>query len=475
MPLLSVALAVALMLVLVAWVKLDAFLALLLTAFAVGLVNGLGALGTLRSILAGLGATLGGVTLVLVFGAMLGALVDSSGAARVITQRLVARFGPRRVQLAMVLTGFLVGLPMLYNAGFLLLIPLVYTVAAQTGLSVVWVGVPLAAALSVTHGFLPPHPAPTFVAFAYGADVNRTLAAGLVAAVPACLLGGVAFARLVPRSIADRARPRVEAVGGAEPSGATQGAAPVPAPSFLASVTTLLVPVLLMLVGSVVDVLAGTAGIDAMRADAGGAAARAQLAAQVPDARMQAVVLAAKFLGNANVALGIALLVALWTLGRGRGRPMEALMRDLNRATGGIAMILLVIAAGGALSQVLRDGGVAQWISERATGLRWNPLVVAFGIASLLRLAVGSATVAGMTTAGLLAPTVAASGVRPELMVLATGAGSLMFSHFNDTGFWMFKEYFGLGLRDTFATWSVMEVIVALAGLGAALVMQALL
>ena len=308
MPLLSVALAVALMLVLVAWVKLDAFLALLLTAFAVGLVNGLGALGTLQSILRGLGATLGGVTLVLVFGAMLGALVDSSGAARVITQRLVARFGPRRVQLAMVLTGFLVGLPMLYNAGFLLLIPLVYTVAAQTGLSIVWVGVPLAAALSVTHGFLPPHPAPTFVAFAYGADVNRTLAAGLVAAVPACLLGGV-----------------------------------------------------------------------------------------------------------------------------------------------------------------------AGWISERATGLRWNPLVVAFAIASLLRLAVGSATVAGMTTAGLLAPTVAASGVRPELMVLATGAGSLMFSHFNDTGFWMFKEYFGLGIRETFATWSVMEVIVALAGLGMALVMQAFL
>jgi gluconate transporter len=465
MPLLSVALAVALMLVLVAWAKLDAFLALLLTAFAVGLVNGLGALGTLQSILKGLGATLGGVTLVLVFGAMLGALVDSSGAARVITERLVARFGARRVQYAMVLTGFLVGLPMLYNAGFLLLIPLVYTVAARTGLSIVWVGIPLAAALSVTHGFLPPHPAPTFVAFAYGADVNRTLAVGLVAAVPACLLGGVAFARLVPRSIAEKARPRVEAVGG------TAGAAPpVAAPTLATSVATVLVPVILMLLGGVVDVLAGTAGIDAMRADAD---VRAQLAAQVPDPRLQSLVLAAKFLGNANVALGIALAVALWTLGRRRGRPMEALMRDLNRATGGIAMILLIIAAGGALSQVLRDGGVAGWISERATGLHWNPLLVAFGIASLLRLAVGSATVAGMTTAGLLAPTVTASGVRPELMVLATGAGSLMFSHFNDTGFWMFKEYFGLGLRETFATWSVMEVIVALAGLGAALVMQA--
>ncbi|MFL5582046.1 MAG: hypothetical protein ACJ8AO_16900, partial [Gemmatimonadaceae bacterium] len=137
-------------------------------------------------------------------------------------------------------------------------------------------------------------------------------------------------------------------------------------------------------------------------------------------------------------------------------------------------MILLVIAAGGALSQVLRDGGVAQYVTTRVTGLQWNPLLLAFGVAALLRLAVGSATVAGMTTAGLVAPMVTASGVRPELMVLATGAGSLMFSHFNDTGFWMFKEYFGLGIRDTFATWSVMEIIVALVGLGVALALQAL-
>ena len=153
---------------------------------------------------------------------------------------------------------------------------------------------------------------------------------------------------------------------------------------------------------------------------------------------------------------------------------MDAVMKDLARSVSGIAMILLVIAAGGALSQVLRDAGVAQWVSARAVGFHWNPLLVAFALASLLRLAVGSATVAGMTTAGLMAPTVAASGVRPELMVLATGAGSLMFSHFNDTGFWMFKEYFGLSIRDTFATWSVMEMIVALAGLAAALAMQAL-
>lgn len=464
MPLLSVAVAVGLMLLLVAAVKLDAFFALLLTAFVVGLVNGMDVLAVLQSVLRGLGATLGNVTLILAFGAMLGALVDTSGAARVITDRLVSRFGRRHVQVAMALTGFLVGLPMLYNAGFLLLIPLVYAVAASTGLSIVHVGVPLAAALSVTHGFLPPHPAPTFVAFAYGADVSRTLAVGLVAAVPATIFGGILFGRML--------RQRGTPVATVATAGAID--APRNAPGFAISVATILVPVALMLFGGVVDVLAGTAGIDPLRAGATSAAVQAELTVAVPDPGLRALVVAAKLLGNASVALLVAVLVALWTLGLRRGRTMEALMKDVGRSVGGIAMILLVIAAGGALSQVLRDGGVAQYVVAQVAGLHWNPLVMAFGVAALLRLAVGSATVAGMTTAGLMAPAVATGGASPELMVLATGAGSLMFSHFNDTGFWMFKEWFGLSIRETFATWSVMEVIVALVGLAAALGMQAL-
>ena len=461
MPLLWLGVAVLLVLLLVTVAKLDAFFALLFAAFAVGLLNGLDLLGVLRSVLAGIGATLGSVALILVFGTMLGSLVGSSGAAHVITSRLTARFGRRHIQLAMALTGLLVGLPMLYNAGFLLLIPLVYAVAASTGLSLVYVGVPLAAALSVTHGFTPPHPAPTFVSFVYGADINRTLLAGLVAAVPACLLGGVVFARMLP----DRAM-------GTPATRTDAPATAASAPGFATSVAVILVPVLLMLLGAVVDVLAGTAGIDPMRADGD---VRAQLAAAVPDPALRALVVAGKFLGNANVALLVAVLVALLVLGVRRGRAMPDLMRELGGAVGSIAMILLVIAAGGAFSQVLRDAGVAKYVAAQAAGLQWNPLVLAFGVASLLRLAVGSATGAGMTTAGIMAPAVAASGVRPELMVLATGAGSLMFSHFNDTGFWMFKEYFGLSIRDTFATWSVMEMIVALVGLAAALAMQAVL
>lgn len=459
MPLLSVAAGIALLLVLVLAVRLDAFFALLITSFAVGLLNGMGPLAVLDSVLKGVGATMGSVALVLVFGAMLGRLLDESGAAHAIVQRLTALFGPRYIQFAMAAAGLLVGLPMLYNAGFLVLIPIVYALGAATGLPLTYLGVPLAAALSATHGFLPPHPAPTFVAFAYGASVGRTLLAGLAAAVPACLVAGVGFARLLP------------ARASTPPAGlyAPRAVDAAPLPGFGVSVGTVLVPVVLMLVGAVVDVAAGTAGIDPGR---DGAAFGARLAAAVPDARLRAAVVAAKFAGNANVALFAGVLAAVYTLGVRRGRAVDDVMQSLARAVGGVATILLVIAAGGAFSQVLRDGGVADYVTRRATGLHVDPLLLAFGVAAALRLAVGSATVAALTTAGILAPVALAGAARPELMVLATGAGSLMFSHFNDTGFWMFKEYFGLTVRQTFATWSVMEVLVALVGLATALLLN---
>ena len=462
MPFVSVLVAIVLLLLLVLVVKLDAFFALILAAFAVGLLNGMDALGVLQSLLKGIGATMGSVALILVFGAMLGKLVGESGAARAITQWLVARSGRRGAQLAMAATGLLVGLPMLYNAGFIVLIPLVYALSATTGLPIIYLGLPLASALSVTHGFLPPHPAPTFMSFAYGANVNRTLAFGLVAAIPACLVGGIGLTRVLRRiamrDIAPPAALRDTIVVGEQAL-----------PGVGVSLLTMLAPVLLMLAGALTDVATGTAGIDSSRPDFDAA-----LASAVPDPRLRWLTVAMKFLGNANVALMVSVFVALYTLGRRRGRTMPQLMESMRAAVAGIAMILLIIAAGGALSQVLRDAGVGDYVARRAAGWRLNPLLLAFGIASVLRLAVGSATVAGMTTAGLVAPLVAASGVRPELMVLATGAGSLMFSHFNDTGFWMFKEYFNLSIPETLASWSVMEMTVAIVGMAMVLLMQAL-
>jgi gluconate transporter len=463
MPLVSVLAAIALLLVLVLVVKLDAFFALILTSFAVGLLNGMDPLSVLQSVLKGIGATMGSVALILVFGAMLGKLIAESGAAQAITERLILRAGPRRVQLAMSGTGLLVGLPMLYNAGLLVLIPLLYALSATSGLSLLYLGLPLASALSVMHGFVPPHPAPTFMAFAYGANVSRTLALGLVAAVPACLVGGIGLSRVLQHF-------RMRHVSPPPALHEAVRIEPGKLPGVTVSLFAVLLPVLLMLLGALVDVVAGTTGIDPSRPNFDFGAA---LATAVPDPAMRAFVLTVKFLSNANVALMAGVLVALYTLGIRRGRTMAELMPSLGQAVATVAMILLVIAAGGAFGQVLRDAGVGDYVARRAGGMRLNPLLLAFGVASLLRLAVGSATVAGMTTAGLMAPMLAVTGASPELMVLATGAGSLMFSHFNDTGFWMFKEYFNLSIPETLATWSVMEMTVALVGLGMVLLMQA--
>jgi gluconate transporter len=463
MPLVSVFAAIALLLVLVLVVKLDAFFALILTAFAVGLLNGMDPLSILQSVLKGVGNTMGSVALILVFGAMLGKLIAESGAAQAITERLIMRAGRRGVQLAMSGTGLLVGLPMLYNAGFLVLIPLVYALSATSGLSLLYLGLPLASALSVMHGFIPPHPAPTFMAFAYGANVSRTLALGLVAAVPACLIGGIGLSRVLQHF-------RMRHVSPPPTLHETARIERGDLPGVGISLFAVLLPVLLMLLGALVDAATGTTGIDPSRPSFDFGAA---LATAVPDAATRGFVVTTKFLGNANVALMAAVLVALYTLGIRRGRTMAELMPSLAQAVSSVAMILLIIAAGGAFGQVLRDAGVGDYVSRHAAGMRLNPLLLAFGVAALLRLAVGSATVAGMTTAGLMAPMLAVSGASPELMVLATGAGSLMFSHFNDTGFWMFKEYFNLSIPETLATWSVMEMTVALVGLGMVLLMQA--
>lgn len=460
MPLLWVAVGVALMLVLLLVVKLDAFFALLLTSIVVGLLNGMDLLGVLQSILRGIGNTMGNVALMLVFGAMLGRLLEESGAAQSIATRLIDLTGMRHVQFAMAATGFLVGIAMHYNAGFLVLIPIVYTVAITTGLPLVYLGLPLASALSVTHGFTPPHPAPTFLALLYQADVNRTLLVGLIAAIPACLIGGVLFSRLV----------KVRAMS--PPPGLVRGA-PLERdalPGLGISLFAALVPVLLMLANAVVDISLGTSAIDPFRP---GVDFKGQLAAAVPNPALRSLVTSLKFFGNASVALMIAVFVALYALGIRRGRKMEDLMKSLSGSVGTIASIILIIAAGGAFSQVLRDGGVSDYITKQAAGIELNPLILAFGVAALLRAAIGSATVAGMTAASVLAPTALGTDVPPELMVLATGAGSLMFSHFNDSGFWMYKEYFNATIKETFQTWSVMEAIVALVGLGVALAMNA--
>ncbi len=438
MPLIIIIAGIVLLFFLISVYKISAFLSLLITSFAVGLLNSMEPLTILQSITAGLGSTMGSLALIIVFGAMLGKLLEESGAAYQITNKLVDLFGLGKIQIAIMITGFLVGLPMIYNAGFLVLIPLIYALASSTKLPLIYVGLPLCAALSVTHGFLPPHPAPTSIAFIFHADPNLTLLYGTIVAIPSIIIAGPLLSRfymnwkLMPPKELFVARDFTEAE----------------LPSLGASLITALSPIFLMLSGSIL-----------------------QMALPVESSNIKIL----KFFSDPTIALFFAVFIGVYLLGIRKKRKMSDLMKTLSDSSSSVAMILLIIASGGAFKQVLVDSGTAEYIKEIASGFNVSPLVLTWLVASLIRFAIGSATVSCITAAGLTLPLIEGSGVSRELMVIATGAGSLMLSHFNDTGFWMFKEYFNATIKQTFAVWTVMETLIGITGLIGVLILSYLI
>ncbi|MCK5442751.1 MAG: gluconate transporter [Maribacter sp.] len=435
MPLLIVIFGIVLLFLLIARLKLNAFIAFIIVSLLVGVAEGMEFLKVVDSIRDGLGETLGSLVMILGFGAMLGKLVADSGAAQRITIELVHKFGKKNIQWAVVLTGFIVGIPMFYSVGFVILVPLVFTVAATTGLPLIYVGLPMLAALSVTHGYLPPHPAPTGIAVMFNADIGKTLLYGIVVAIPAIIIAGPLFSRTIKKI---EATPIKEFLN---PKILTDEEMP----STTTSILTALLPVILIGIASLVDILA-------------------------PDGSIIKEITA--IIGNPVIALLLSVLVAIYTLGLARGRKMKELMDSVSSAVAGITMVLLIIAGAGALKQVLIDSGVSEYIGDMLKGSTISPLILAWLIATVIRVCVGSATVAGLTAAGIALPLLSTSGVSPELMVLAIGSGSLMLSHVNDGGFWLYKEYFNLSVKDTLRTWTVMETTVGIMGLLGVLVLD---
>jgi len=385
-----------------------------------------------------MGSTLGFLVMILGLGAMLGKLVADSGAAQRITSSLVSRFGRKNIQWALVLTGFIVGIPMFYSVGFVILVPLVFTVAATTGLPLLYVGLPMLASLSVTHGYLPPHPAPTAIVVLFHANLGKTLIYGLVVAIPAIIVAGPMFSRTIKNV---HATPMKEFIS---PRILTDDEMPGTATSIL----TALLPIILIAMATL---------------------GRLFLSEDLP------VVKIMSFLGDPVIAMLIAVLVAIFTLGLGRGRKMKEVMESISGSIAGITMVLLIIAGAGALKEVLVDSGVSDYIAAMMKDSTVSPLLLAWGITAIIRVSVGSATVAGLTAAGIVAPLIAGSGVPAELMVLAIGSGSLMLSHVNDGGFWLFKEYFNLSVKDTLRTWTVMETTVGIMGLLGVIALNAIL
>jgi gluconate transporter len=428
MPLLIVALGVLVLLALIL-LKVKPLYALLLVSVLVGLAQGLSIIQTFQSLGLGIFDTLKNIALVLCLGAMLGKMIETSGAANQITHTLLKWFGKENISWAVMLTGLIVGIPLFYNAGFVILIPLVFSIALSANVPILVVGIPMAASLSVTHGFLPPHPGPTAIAAIFHADLNKTLMYGLIITIPAIILAGPVFSKTLKRvkvwpSIS---KPPPEKI-----------AMPIPSLSFFIA----LFPVALIAASGLLGYwFPSYAGVF-------------------------------KWIGHPGVALSIALVLAIYFFAIKKDQSVQSVGKDLVQSIKDIVFIVLVIAAGGGFKQVLIDSGVGGYIKELTTGLMLSPLLLAWSVAALLRVSLGSATVAGLTASGIVLPFAMQAGVHPELMVLAVGAGSLFFSHVNDTGFWMFKEYFNLSLKQTLLSWTMMETIVSLAGLGGVLILD---
>jgi len=386
------------------------------------------------SIQKGIGSLLGDLVIIIVMGAMLGKLVAESGAAQRISDVLMGIFGIKNVTWAMMLTGLVVGIPLFYNVGFVLLVPLVFTVSYQYKLPAVYVGMPLLAALSVTHGFLPPHPSPAALVAQFDANMGLTLVYGLFIAIPTIIIAGPFFAKFLKNIDA-----RPLSTFQAKPKEENE------LPGTFNSFFSALFPVFL-LIGTTV------------------------LSFQVNETHYLYPYI--KFVGDPGMVMLISLLLASYTLGIRMKFKIEQLMDIYVIATKDIAMILLIIAGAGALKEVLMASGVSIEIADALQGWDVHPLILAWTITAIIRVAVGSATVAGLTTAGIIAPMVGGGVVDPNLLVLSIGAGSLMFSHFNDGGFWLYKEYFNLSVKDTLKSWTLMETIVAVVGLLGVLVLD---
>ncbi|WP_077037650.1 GntP family permease [Pelomonas sp. KK5] len=411
-------------------IRLHPFIALTLAAGYLGLSSGMPVAQVMKAYQDGFGGVLGFVGIVLALGTMLGKLMAESGGADQIARTLVRAFGPAKVHWAMMLAAFLVGIPLFFEIGFVLLIPLVFIVARRSGVPLVKVGIPLLAGLSVVHGLVPPHPGPLLAIGVFGADIGKTIFYGLVVGLPTAAIAGPIFGSLVSRYVKPEPSPELMAVLAGRADGSEDEL-----PGFGITLATVLLPVFLMLLKAFADVFFPD-----------GAPFRQWM----------------DLIGHPITALLAALLLALWTFGLSRGFSTKQLQKLVDEALAPTAAIVIIIGAGGGFKQMLVASGVGNAIGQLALQAQVSPILLAWLVAGVIRIATGSATVATITGAGIVAPVAALiPGVNRELLVLATGAGSLILSHVNDAGFWLVKQYFNMTVGETFKTWTAMETILS--------------
>ena len=437
MTLIAVLLCILLLIVMVSVFRINAFLSFLVVSIIAGITLGIPLNKVVGSVEKGMGDVLGSLAIIIIIGAMLGKLVAESGAAQKISAVIMNICGEKYIQWGVVVTGFLIGIPLFYGIGFVLMIPLIFSLVYKYKLPPIYIGLPMLAALSVTHGFLPPHPSPSALVILFKANMGLTLVYGLMVAIPAIIIGGPLFSRTLKNISSTPLKSFIPAdMAGSE------------LPGTFNSFFTALLPVLLLIIATVFSFSASKypslAGIIALA-------------------------------GHPDVVMLIALCTATFTLGIFQGKKITYIMNIYTDSIKDVALILLIIGGSGAFKQVLVDSGVSAQIAGLLIDMHMQPLFLGWLITAVIRFCVGSATVAGLTTAGIILPLMLSTHTDPNLMVLAVGAGSLMFSHVNDSGFWMFKEYFNLTLKDTFKSWALMETIVGTVGLIGVLLLNQLI
>jgi Gnt-I system high-affinity gluconate transporter len=435
MALLIVLLCIVFLILLITYGKVNAFIAFLIVSVTAGLLLGIDPPKIGSVLQKGIGDMLGSLAIVVITGSMVGKLVADSGAAQQIASGLMKLFGKNYLQVAFLITGFVIGLPLFYNVAFVLVFPLISTVVYRYNLPAVYVGLPMVASLSVTHGFLPPHPSPVALIAQFNADTGTTLLYGTLIAIPTVILAGPVFSKTLKNLKPSLLK-----------TFQTQQIADENLPSLGISIFTAILPVVL---------LAATTLFHGRFNESG---------------PLKSLL---GFLDDSAIVMLLSLCIATYTLGIRTGRSMKSVMEIYSDAVRDVAMIVLIMGGAGGLKQILSESGVSQQIAGLLNSMDINPLLLGWLIACLIRVSVGSATVAGLTAAGIVAPLVISHPeIDANLMVLAVGAGSLMFSHVNDAGFWLFKEYFNLSIRDTIRSWSLMETIVAVCGLAGVLTLN---
>jgi len=430
--LLNAFLAIVVLIVMITRLRIHPFIALIITSGFLGLISGMPLAKIVKSFQDGFGGVLGFVGIVLGLGTMLGKMMAESGGADQIAQTLVRAFGKQRVHWAMMIGAFLVGIPLFFEIGFVLLIPLVFIVSRRSGVPLFKIGMPMLASLSVMHGLVPPHPGPLLAIGIFGADIGKTIFYGLVVGLPTVIIAGPMFGAFIAKYVDIKPSDELMEQLAREPQ--TKDL-----PGFAITLVTVLSPVFLMLLKTFVDVALpeGNAVRDLM-----------------------------DFIGNPIVALLAALLLSLYTFGVARGFTRQQVLKFVDQSLAPTAAIVLIIGAGGGFKQMLVNSGVGTAIGQLAVHAQISPLLLAWFVAGVIRVATGSATVATITGAGIVAPLVTLiPGTNRELLVLATGAGSLILSHVNDAGFWLVKEYFNMSVGETFKTWTAMETIISVVAL----------